>query len=279
MNEVTVGIVKPGAVKRGGYEQDLFREFDREGLECLRSESVTLTKAQAEDFYAEHRGKPFFEGLIQHAISGPCRIFLLSGNDAVARWREIIGPTDPNKGIGLRNLFGTLLPDNGFHGSDSLESANREMRILFPSNEAPLPVIKFKKLDPEARIPTKATPEAAGMDLYALEDAVVSVSGVTKVRTGLAMSMPPGYEAQARTRSGMGAKGIVVSNSPGTIDSDYRGELFVLLASHYLHDYRISKGDRIAQLVIHKLPEVTVEEVTELDPTERGDKGFGSSGR
>lgn len=97
--------------------------------------------------------------------------------------------------------------------------------------------------------------------------------------TGLAVEVPPGYELQVRPRSGLASQGLIVLNSPGTIDSDYRGEIKVLL--HNLnaeHVFRFNNGDRIAQMVLVKLPRVHIEEVSELSDTNRDTGGFGSTG-
>lgn len=148
------------------------------------------------------------------------------------------------------------------------------------------PVVKFKKLRSGAEIPKYQTAGASGMDLVFCPENDVGVlicpngmSGVYSLATGLAMEIPPGYEAQVRPRSGLAAKyGIMVVNSPGSIDSDYRGEIKVLLTS-IKHEFYISPGDRIAQLVIAPVAQAEVEEVEELGSTERGAGGFGSTGK
>jgi dUTP pyrophosphatase len=141
--------------------------------------------------------------------------------------------------------------------------------------------VKFKKLDPRATLPTRATPFAAGLDLYALEDRHVVPGHPVLVSTGLAIELPPGYEGQVRPRSGLACKeGITVINSPGTIDEDYRGELkvgLVNIVSNYT--YFLKAGDRIAQLVVAPVVYPVAEEVQELSPAPtRGDSGFGSTG-
>jgi dUTP pyrophosphatase len=146
--------------------------------------------------------------------------------------------------------------------------------------------LKVKKLRPEAVLPTKGTSEAAGWDLYAVEDREINCNELYKCPTGLSMAIPKGYEGQVRSRSGMVAKtGVHVANQPGTIDSDYRGEVCVLLQAppgnegfFSLPKIKIKKGDRIAQLVIAKVPEVEILEVSDLDATDRGEGGFGSTG-
>lgn len=141
------------------------------------------------------------------------------------------------------------------------------------------PVLRWKKLTPDAQIPEYKTELAAGMDVRSNEKIVLKASQRAVVGTGLAMAIPPGYEAQVRSRSGLAAKnGVIVGNAPGTIDADYRGELKVILLNLSDEDFPIEKGDRIAQIVIAKCEHVENVEVEELDDTERGDGGFGSTG-
>ena len=130
-------------------------------------------------------------------------------------------------------------------------------------------------------LPTYATAQSAGMDLAAAVDAaVLLVPGAsTVIPTGLAISLPAGYEAQVRPRSGIAAKnGITVLNTPGTIDADYRGELKVILINHGAEDFLVERGMRIAQMVIAPVAQVQVTEVDTLLQTDRGTGGFGSTG-
>lgn len=141
--------------------------------------------------------------------------------------------------------------------------------------------VVVKKLNDNAVIPTYAHPCDAGVDLYVSEDCVANAGEVTFVHTGLAMKIPKGYEGQIRPRSGMSAKTkIRISNAPGTIDSNYRGEIQILVDNYGSAPFVISKGDRIAQMVFNKVPTADFEEgevETEKDNT-RGENGFGSSG-
>jgi dUTP pyrophosphatase len=140
--------------------------------------------------------------------------------------------------------------------------------------------IDFCKLDMRAIIPSYATHGSAGMDLVAIERLIVESRAWGKVRTGLAVRIPEGYEGQIRPRSGLAARyGVTVLNSPGTIDSDYRGEILVLLVNHGRVLFEISAGDRIAQLVICPVAHADVAFVPTLDDTDRGAGGFGSTGR
>jgi dUTP pyrophosphatase len=146
---------------------------------------------------------------------------------------------------------------------------------------------KVKKLNPDAVLPTRADPGASGWDLYATETVMIPPGVTVMVSTGLAMEVPAGYEIQIRPRSGLAAKsGITVLNSPGTVDSSYRGEVKVLLhntrntlLSSTFNEFMVFKGDRIAQAVIMQLPSVEIVEVTELSDTQRGTGGFGSTGK
>lgn len=139
--------------------------------------------------------------------------------------------------------------------------------------------IQIKKLHPDAYIPKYQTSGAAGFDLHSIENTTLSPTEAKLIKTGLGMSIEDGYELQIRPRSGLAFKnGITVLNTPGTIDSDYRGEIMVLLINHSKQDFVITKGDRIAQGVISKVYQADFVEVSELDDTPRGSGGFGSSG-
>lgn len=131
------------------------------------------------------------------------------------------------------------------------------------------------------QLPAYATPESAGMDLRAniTEPVVLHPLERRIIPTGLYIALPPGYEAQVRPRSGLAFKhGITVLNSPGTIDSDYRGELGVLLVNLSNEDFTIKAGERIAQMVIARHEQGEFVEVEELDDTERGTGGYGHTG-
>jgi dUTP pyrophosphatase len=131
-------------------------------------------------------------------------------------------------------------------------------------------------------LPRYQTPDAAGMDLHAALDAPMHIGpgDAAAVPTGLAMAIPRGFEGQVRPRSGNAIKHrITVVNAPGTIDADFRGQCMVLLINHGREPFEIKHGDRIAQLVIAPVSQAEVVEVAELDQTERGAGGFGSTGR
>jgi dUTP pyrophosphatase len=140
--------------------------------------------------------------------------------------------------------------------------------------------LKVRLLRPGARLPSKATQHASGFDLYACFDAPDIALGpdVTLVPTGIAIEVPPGYDAQIRPRSGLGKQGVNVVY--GTLDADYRGEIFVsMMTFGSCSEYRLQNGDRIAQLVISRLAALDVVQVDELSVSERGAGGHGSTGR
>ena len=130
-------------------------------------------------------------------------------------------------------------------------------------------------------LPSYQTEGSAGMDICAAIEnpTVIKTGAVELIPTLLAIALPQGYECQVRSRSGLAAKnGIFALNAPGTIDSDYRGEIKVILANFGKNDFTINRGDRIAQLVIAKYEQISWKLVNELNATERGSGGFGSTG-
>lgn len=145
-----------------------------------------------------------------------------------------------------------------------------------------LPVgVEVKRLPHGAGLPLPAyaTTGAAGMDVVAAEDVVIAPGARHAVATGLAVAIPEGYEIQVRPRSGLALKhGITVPNTPGTIDSDYRGELKVILINLGAEPFAVERGDRVAQLVFAPVVQAAWTEVAELNATGRGEGGFGSTG-
>lgn len=144
----------------------------------------------------------------------------------------------------------------------------------------PVPVL-VKRLpgNDDLPLPAYATDGAAGMDAVSAEDVTLAPGARHAVATGLALAIPAGYEVQVRPRSGLALKhGITVPNTPGTIDSDYRGELKVILINHGHAPFEIRRGDRVAQLVLAPVTRASWLEVAELDETSRGEGGFGSTG-
>ena len=141
--------------------------------------------------------------------------------------------------------------------------------------------VKLRRLPHGAGLPLPAyaTQGAAGMDVAAAEDVTLAPGARAAVATGFALAIPPGYEVQVRPRSGLALKhAITVPNTPGTIDSDYRGELKIILINHGSDSFAIARGDRIGQLVLAPVVRAEWDEVDELDETARGAGGFGSTG-
>ena len=146
-----------------------------------------------------------------------------------------------------------------------------------------VPVL-FKKMFPDVTIPERKTPGASGLDVKyyseTKEDCIIEPGDVKLLKTGLSVAVQKGYEVQVRSRSGLAIKeNIFVLNAPGTIDSDYRGTIGVVLANFGAGAYTIKHGDRIAQLVVSAIPEIIIHEVDTLPETDRGDGGYGSTGR
>jgi dUTP pyrophosphatase len=139
--------------------------------------------------------------------------------------------------------------------------------------------IMFIKTHPEACIPTQGTTGSAGYDLKSIENVIIDPNERVLVKTGLILEIPNGYEGQIRSRSGLAINhGIVVLNAPGTIDSDYRGEIKVILYNMGDKSFTIEPGLRIAQLVIAPYTSCDFEETKNLNSTNRGEGGFGSTG-
>ena len=141
-------------------------------------------------------------------------------------------------------------------------------------------LVKVRKLYPDVVLPTRATEGSACWDVYALEAAWIYNDEVILVRTGLAFEVPDGWVLEIRPRSGLASKGVIIPNSPGTLDSDYRGELLVpMFCDGGLERKCLNKGTRIAQVMLKEVIPTEFVEVSELTPTERGTGGFGSTGR
>jgi dUTP pyrophosphatase len=319
--ERTVAVIKPGAVRRNKIGSILAQIGNLFAIADMKM--VHLTRLQAEVFYEEHRGKDFFEAVIEHAISGPCVALLLKANGAIQKWRDLMGPADRTKQgpAHYRYWYGLAQGvDNALHGSDSPQAVEIEAAILglgqapsapfvpvpwgepgggsfeeklLPSDHPnaegfvaqvtqknPHDQIRFCRVHPDAVLPSMAHEGDSGYDISVVEGGFSKPGKVLKLDTGWRISPPRGFEVQVRTRSGMGAKGLVVSNSPGTIDSGYVGRLYILLANIGDREVDIKPGDRVAQLVPRRLDPVTIAEVSEMETTtSRGEKGYGSSGR
>lgn len=139
--------------------------------------------------------------------------------------------------------------------------------------------VKISKAKDNAIIPKYAKPNDAGVDLCSTEEYTLKPGERKLISTGLKISLPKGYEAQVRPRSGLALKnGISIVNTPGTVDADYRGEIGVIAINLGQEAFKIEPGMRIAQMIFNKVEHATFEEVKELDATERGEGGFGHSG-
>ena len=139
--------------------------------------------------------------------------------------------------------------------------------------------LRFRKVHPDAVLPSYAHPSDAGMDVRSVEELTIAPGKRALVHTGLVMLLPPMYEAQVRPRSGLALKsGVTVLNTPGTIDSGYRGEVGVILANFGEADFSVRPGDKIAQIVIAPVTQPEIVETSEVDETDRGAGGFGSTG-
>lgn len=142
------------------------------------------------------------------------------------------------------------------------------------------PVLRVRRLDPDVPLPSYAHPGDAGLDLASAEQRVLEPGERAAVSTGIAVAVPDGWVGLVHPRSGLSLReGVTVVNAPGTVDSGYRGELKVLLVNLGDRPVEISRGERIAQLVLQRVGRAVVEEVDELDDTTRGAGGFGSTGR
>ena len=142
--------------------------------------------------------------------------------------------------------------------------------------------VLIKKLDPKVTLPSYKTKGASGMDLMAFvkEEIVIKPQTSALIPTGLSVAFSEDYEIQIRPRSGLAAKNnISVLNTPGTIDSDYRGELKIIIFNHSNHDFVVENNNRIAQMVLTPIAKIELEEANELPKTLRGEGGFGSTGK
>lgn len=139
--------------------------------------------------------------------------------------------------------------------------------------------LKIKQLHPLATIPTYAHPGDAGLDLFAIESQEILPGETQLIKTGIAIALPSGYEAQIRPRSGLALKhSLSVLNSPGTIDTGYRGEIGIILINHGKKTFKVVPKMKVAQMVVTSFIQAKVIAVKEFDPTSRGSKGFGSTG-
>ena len=196
------------------------------------------------------------------------------------RWSEAY---EPVRGATLEMKTNTvaIIGFNPPFSTGEREGLNVLLRLFLTMHDLAVE-LRLARLDERATLPHRATPASAGWDLHALERTEVGRGEATLIRTGLSMALPVGWEAQIRCRSSLGRKGLIMPNGLGTIDADYRGELAVMMTwigegDHYV----VEAGERVAQLLVAPVPQVTLVECTpeEHGDTERGTGGFGSSGR
>lgn len=139
--------------------------------------------------------------------------------------------------------------------------------------------LKIKKLNEDAIIPNFAHKGDAGMDLYSIEEVNIPSTESRLIKTGISIQLPKNTEAQVRPRSGLALKhSVTVLNTPGTIDEGYRGEIGIILINHGKEEFTVTKGMKIAQMVVKPIYDINIEEVKELNDTDRGQGGFGSTG-
>ncbi len=134
--ELTFSIIKPNAMKKNSIGK-IIEMFEKNGLKIAAAKLTLLSKSKCEEFYAEHKARPFFGELVSFMTSGPVMLMCLAGENAVAKNREIMGATDPKKAAPntIRALFGDSMGENAVHGSDSPQSADRELHLFFESKE------------------------------------------------------------------------------------------------------------------------------------------------
>ncbi|MBW2984611.1 dUTP diphosphatase [Candidatus Woesearchaeota archaeon] len=139
--------------------------------------------------------------------------------------------------------------------------------------------LQVQRVVEDVKVPSYAHEGDAGMDLYAAEEYILKPGERKLINTGIKIALPVGYEAQLRPKSGLALKhGISIVNTPGTVDSGYRGLVGVIAINHGTEEFRIEKNQKIAQMVINKVESAEIEEVPNLDETSRGEGGFGSTG-
>jgi dUTP diphosphatase len=212
--------------------------------------------------------------------------YVLATDSDYGKWRNFLD----DEPVGMYMLAGRIkkssvrMPKNAEELGFALLRLMQE-GLIGMTGETQGPLIKFKKLHEKAVIPTYAKDGDAGADVRSVETVEIYPSQTKMIDLGFAMEIEPGWEVQVRSRSGLAKRGILVTNSPGTIDSGYRGPCKVLLTNTNTNDksfgfepFVIVPGDRIAQFVVKRAPQARFEEVRELTTSERGEGGFGSTG-
>ena len=177
----------------------------------------------------------------------------------------------------MTNTFSYDGRDESFHDQEEKRKQLARIQRRARLNATASWGIPVKKITESATIPTKATHDDAGWDLYSTEEVTIPKGVTVLVSTGISMAIPPGYVGLIWDRSSMGVKGI--HRHAGVIDSGYRGHIKVCLHNGSEEVYHIKRGDRIAQMIIQQAPAFELKQVDSLDDSERGDGGFGSSGK
>lgn len=183
---------------------------------------------------------------------------------------ELIGEINNDDSISddKKNFIITLIETSALSTYELLENPRERIEV------------KIQKISDNAKLPAYAHPSDAGADIYAAEDITIEPRNTVVIKTGIKVAIPAGYEIQIRPRSGLSLKtALRIANAPGTIDSDYRGEIGVIMTNIGQTPEIIKVGDKIAQMVIAPIPMIKWVEVEELDTTERGEGGFGSTGK
>lgn len=174
------------------------------------------------------------------------------------------------------------MPDKSIEYSNAVPHASLSQASSISASSANAPVLRIKREvgGEDLELPSYQTAGAAGMDVRAAEPCTLKAGETRLVATGFSLAIPVGMEAQLRPRSGLALKhGVTLLNAPATIDADYRGEVKVILTNLGREQFEVSRGDRIAQMVIARVERVTLQEVEELDETSRGSGGFGHTGK
>lgn len=214
----------------------------------------------------------FFEAAIQEDSPNTLRVSTELGWSLEKTWNFRRAVIDKYDSFYFNNSEDPRLLESAPEVSKKLRGPTYEMWVKRNS-------VRFMPLHPDAQLPKYQTEHSAGMDLHSVESVLIHPMETVLVPTGLAMAIPEGHEGQVRPRSGLALKhNLTILNSPGTIDSDYRGEVKVILTNLGSSPYEIQKGDRIAQIVFAPVSRFPVTISSSLEDTERGAGGFGSTG-
>ncbi|RIA92530.1 dUTPase-like protein [Glomus cerebriforme] len=171
----------------------------------------------------------------------------------------------------------TIVTPNNNEININTEFTSKKRKLSVSTNHTNLLNLSVKRLSPKAKVPKRSSIKAAGYDLYSASDTVIPAKGKALVPTDLAIVVPEGTYGRVAPRSGLAMKNFIDCGG-GVIDADYRGPVGVILFNHSEEDYKVKEGDRVAQLILERIYTPDIIEVEELDETERGNRGFGSTG-